>query len=163
MKRMPLAAARRLFDGLVIAMLVCAVLFTLSFNFFLGCAVILLGLAATAFLFAVLRCPHCGRPLVPKLRCAEKYAEAEGWHQAAERYESFLRTRSGQRILFLELGVGYNTPGIIKYPFRRMTANNPKATYACVNLGQTAAPPASQSQSLLLDGDIGEILQTLAR
>ena len=61
MKRMPLAAARRLFDGLVIAMLVCAVLFTLSNNFFLGCAVILLGLAATAFHFAVLRCPHCGK------------------------------------------------------------------------------------------------------
>ena len=63
MKRMPLAAARRLFDGLVIAMLVCAVLFTLSNNFFLGCAVILLGLAATAFHFAVLRCPHCGKHL----------------------------------------------------------------------------------------------------
>ena len=61
MKRMPIAAARRLFDGLVIAMLVCAVLFTLSNNFFLGCAVILLGLAATAFHFAVLRCPHCGK------------------------------------------------------------------------------------------------------
>ena len=59
--------------------------------------------------------------------------------------------------------MGYNTPGIIKYPFWRMTANNPKATYACVNLGQSAAPPAIQSQSLLLDGDIGEILQTLAR
>ena len=56
------------------------------------------------------RCPHCGRPLVPNLRCDEKFAEDEGWHQAAERYESFLRTRSGQRILFLELGVGYNTP-----------------------------------------------------
>ena len=63
MKKMPLAAARRLFDGLVIAMLVCAVLFTLSNNFFLGCAVILLGLAATAFHFAVLRCPHCGKHL----------------------------------------------------------------------------------------------------
>jgi hypothetical protein len=61
MNKMSLAAARRLFDGLVIAMLVCAVLFTLSNNFFLGCAVILLGLAATAFHFAVLRCPHCGR------------------------------------------------------------------------------------------------------
>lgn len=63
MNKMSLAAARRLFDGLVIAMLVCAVLFTLSNNFFLGCAVILLGLAATAFHFAVLRCPHCGRHL----------------------------------------------------------------------------------------------------
>ena len=109
------------------------------------------------------RCPHCGRPLVPNLRCDETFAEDEGWHQAAERYESFLRGRSGQKLLFLELGVGYNTPSIIKYPFWRMTANNPKATYACLNLGQTAAPPAIQSQSILLDGDIGETLQALAR
>ena len=63
MKKLPLAAARRLFDGQVITMLVCAVLFTLSNNFLLGCAVILLGLAATAFHFAVLRCPHCGKHL----------------------------------------------------------------------------------------------------
>ena len=109
------------------------------------------------------RCPHCGRPLVPNLRCDETFAEDEGWHQAAERYESFLRSRSGQKLLFLELGVGYNTPSIIKYPFWHMTANNPKATYACLNLGQTAAPPAIQSQSILLDGDIGETLQALAR
>lgn len=109
------------------------------------------------------RCPHCGRPLVPNLRCDETFAEDEGWHQAAERYESFLRGRSGQKLLFLELGVGYNTPGIIKYPFWRMTAANPKATYACLNLGQAAAPPAIKSQSILLDGDIGETLQALAR
>lgn len=109
------------------------------------------------------RCPHCGRPLVPNLRCDETFAEDEGWHQAAERYESFLRGRSGQKLLFLELGVGYNTPSIIKYPFWRMTANNPKATYACLNLGQAAAPPAIKSQSILLDGDIGETLQALAR
>lgn len=109
------------------------------------------------------RCPHCGRPLVPNLRCDERFAEDEGWHQAAERYESFLCGRSGQKLLFLELGVGYNTPGIIKYPFWRMTAANPKATYACLNLGQAAAPPAIKSQSILLDGDNGETLQALAR
>lgn len=59
--------------------------------------------------------------------------------------------------------MGHNTPGIIKYPFWRMTAANPKATYACLNLGQAAAPPAIKSQSILLDGDIGETLQALAR
>lgn len=75
------------------------------------------------------------------LRCDDRFAEDEGWHRAAERYESFLRTRQGQKLLFLELGVGYNTPVIIKYPFWRMTAANPRATYACLNLGQAAAPP----------------------
>ena len=108
------------------------------------------------------RCPHCGRPLVPNLRCDEHFAEDEGWHRAAERYESFLRRRSGQKLLFWELGVGYNTPGIIKYPFWRMTASNPNAAYACVNLGESAALPAIQSRSILLDGDIGGVLQALA-
>ena len=79
-------------------------------------------------------CPHCGRPLTLNLRCDDSFAEDEGWHRAAERYENFLRTRSGQRILFLELGVGYNTPVITKYPFWNMTAKNPNAVYACVNL-----------------------------
>ena len=74
------------------------------------------------------------------LRCDDRFAEDEGWHRAAERYESFLRTRRGQKLLFLELGVGYNTPVIIKYPFWRMTAANPRAVYACLNLGQAAAP-----------------------
>ena len=55
-------------------------------------------------------CPHCGRPMTMNLRCDDKFAEDEGWHAAAERYENFLRTRDGQKLLFLELGVGYNTP-----------------------------------------------------
>ena len=108
------------------------------------------------------RCPHCGRPLVPNLRCDEKFAEDEGWHQAAERYESFLRTRSGQRILFLELGVGYNTPGIIKYPFWRMTASNPKATYACVNLGQSGTMRGIEDRSILVDQGIDAVIHKLA-
>lgn len=79
-------------------------------------------------------CPHCGRPLTLNLRCDDSFVEDEGWHRAAERYENFLRTRGGQRVLFMELGVGYNTPVIIKYPFWHMTAKNPNAVYACVNL-----------------------------
>ena len=83
MKRMPLAAARRLFDGLVIAMLVCAVLFTLSNNFFLGCAVILLGLAATAFHFAVLRCPHCGKSVCFFCMTVKKISDLLFCHSSA--------------------------------------------------------------------------------
>lgn len=79
----------------------------------------------------------------------------------AERYESFLRTRQGQKLLFLELGVGYNTPVIIKYPFWRMTAANPRAVYACLNLGQAAAPWEIQKQSICIDGDIGAVLAGL--
>lgn len=104
------------------------------------------------------RCPHCGRPMTMNLRCDDRFAEDEGWHAAAERYETFLRTRAGQKILFWELGVGYNTPGIIKYPFWRMTAKNPNAIYACVNLGEADAPSEIEGQAICIDGDIGEIL-----
>ena len=107
------------------------------------------------------RCPHCGRPMTMNLRCDDRFAEDEGWHAAAERYETFLRTRAGQKILFWELGVGYNTPAIIKYPFWRMTAKNPNATYTCVNLGEADAPSEIKDRSICIDADIGEILSRL--
>ena len=96
-------------------------------------------------------CPHCGKPLTMNLRSDNKFVEDEGWHRAAERYENFLRTREGGRILFLELGVGYNTPVIIKYPFWQMTAKNPSATYACINQGQAMCPREIQQQAICID------------
>ena len=106
-------------------------------------------------------CPHCGRPLRMNLRADDTFVEDPGWHQAARRCDDFLRTRAAQRLLFLELGVGYNTPGIIKYPFWQMTARNPKATYACINQGQASYPGEIEKQSICIDGDIGEILTQL--
>ena len=107
------------------------------------------------------RCPHCGRPLAMNLRSDDTFVEDRGWHLAAERYENFLRTRQGQKLLFLELGVGYNTPGIIKYPFWQMTARNPQATYACINQGQAVCPHEIEKQSICIDEDIGEVLARL--
>ena len=104
------------------------------------------------------RCPHCGKPAAMNLRCDDTFAEDEGWHAAAARYAAFLRSRETQRVLYLELGVGGNTPAIIKYPFWRMTAKNPRAVYACLNLGEAYAPDAIRDRSICIDGDIGEIL-----
>ena len=106
-------------------------------------------------------CPHCGRPMTMNLRSDDKFVEDEGWHEAAERYESFLRTRGNGRILFLELGVGYNTPGIIKYPFWRMTAQNRAAVYACINYGEAVCPTEIERQSICIDGDVGGVLKDL--
>ena len=107
-------------------------------------------------------CPHCGKPLTMNLRCDDTFVEDEGWHRAAERYENFLRTRAGGKILFLELGVGYNTPVIIKYPFWQMTAKNPNATYACINRGQAVCPQEIETQSICMDADIGQVLKSLS-
>ena len=106
-------------------------------------------------------CPHCGRPMTLNLRSDDSFVEDEGWHRAAERYENFLRTRAGQRILFLELGVGYNTPVIIKYPFWQMTAKNPAAVYACINKGQAICPNEIENRSLCIDADIGNTLSLI--
>ena len=103
-------------------------------------------------------CPHCGKPLTMNLRSDDKFVEDEGWHRAAERYEDFLRTRAGQKILFLELGVGYNTPVIIKYPFWQMTVKNPNAIYACINQGQAICPAEIQHKSICIDGDISNAI-----
>jgi NAD-dependent SIR2 family protein deacetylase len=106
-------------------------------------------------------CPHCGKPLTTNLRSDNRFVEDEGWHRAAERYENFLRTRRNQRILYMELGVGYNTPVIIKYPFWQMTMKNPKAVYACLNFGQAVCPQEIEKQSICINGDIGEILNKM--
>lgn len=103
-------------------------------------------------------CPHCGKPLTMNLRSDDKFVEDEGWHRAAERYENFLRTRANEKILFLELGVGYNTPVIIKYPFWQMTANNPNATYACVNKGQAVCPTEIRHKSICINYDISNVI-----
>ena len=107
-------------------------------------------------------CPRCGKPMTMNLRSDNKFVEDEGWHRAAERYENFLRTREGQKILFLELGVGYNTPVIIKYPFWQMTAKNPNATYICINQGQAVCPQEIELQSVCINADIGQVLQSLS-
>ncbi len=108
-------------------------------------------------------CPRCGKPLTLNLRSDETFVEDEGWHRAVERYEDFLRTRLGRRILLLELGVGYNTPVIIKFPFWRMTAKNPQAVYACVNRKEAACPEEIAGQSICIGQDIGQVLAELLR
>ena len=104
------------------------------------------------------KCPKCGKPMTMNLRSDDKFVEDEGWHRAAERYDDFLRKHEGQHILFLELGVGYNTPVIIKYPFWKMTAKNPNAVYACLNFGEAYSPDEIAEQSILINGDIREVL-----
>ena len=106
-------------------------------------------------------CPHCGAPATMNLRSDGTFVEDEGWHKAAARYSEFLRRHEGMRTLYLEIGVGGNTPGIIKYPFWQMTAANPRATYACVNLGEACAPRELEHQSILIDASADEVIAQL--
>ena len=107
------------------------------------------------------RCPVCEKPMTMNLRADSTFVEDEGWHRAAVRYKHFLQEHQRENILFLELGVGMNTPGIVKFSFWRMTAENPKATYACVNLGEACAPTEIRDRSICINADIGMVLEQL--
>ena len=107
------------------------------------------------------RCPYCGRFMTMNLRSDDTFAEDEGWHSAAERYSLFLRRHEDMHILFLELGVGYNTPVIIKFPFWQMTLKNKNAVYACINYGEASAPKQIEGRSICINEDISEILKEL--
>ena len=107
------------------------------------------------------RCPVCGRPMTMNLRADDTFVQDEGWYQAQSRYQDFLRRHDGLRVVFLELGVGGNTPGIIKYPFWRMTAQNPKAIYACINLDEAVCPNPIKSTSICISCNIEQVLKDL--
>ena len=105
------------------------------------------------------RCPVCGKPMNMNLRCDDTFVQDDGWYAAAQRYEDFLRRHSGLRVVFLELGVGGNTPVIIKYPFWKYTVENPNALYACVNFQEAIAPKEIAARSVCVESDIGEFLK----
>ena len=107
------------------------------------------------------KCPDDGRCVTMNLRADNSFVEDEGWHRASAAYSDFLEKHSGLHVLYLELGVGANTPVIIKYPFWRMTMANENAVYACLNYGEAFSPNEIASRSICIDGDIGEVLKAL--
>ncbi len=104
------------------------------------------------------KCPHCGKLLTTNLRCDDKFVQDEGWYKASERYSDFIRRHKDLNVLYLEIGVGYNTPVIIKYPFWQMTAQNPKSIYACINKGDADCPEELEHQSICIDADIAKVI-----
>lgn len=107
-------------------------------------------------------CPKCGKPLTMNLRADETFVEDAGWHAASKRYAAFLQNHQNCSVLFLELGTGYNTPGIIKYSFWQMAYGWQKAVYACINQGEAYAPAELGTKALCVDEDIGLVLRALA-
>lgn len=115
-------------------------------------------------------CPVCGKPMSMNLRADHTFVTDKGWHKASKQYEKFLQTRNiiknGEqegdgKVLFFELGVGGNTPRIIKYPFWQMTEKNPNAGYACINFEEAAVPLKIEKQSICINDDIGEVLKKM--
>ncbi len=107
------------------------------------------------------KCPVCGAPMAMNLRCDDTFFQDSGWYAAQSRYEDFIRRHQNMHVLFFELGVGGNTPVIIKYPFWQMTAKNKKAVYACVNFGESMCPNEIADRSICINDDIGEVLRQI--
>lgn len=106
-------------------------------------------------------CPDDGSPVAMNLRVDETFVEDAGWHAAADRYAAYLSAHEGRKILFFEIGVGANTPMIIKYPFWAMTAENPQALYACLNFDEAICPEKIRIRSICIDGDSSDVLSAI--
>ena len=107
------------------------------------------------------RCPKCGEPMAMNLRSDDTFVEDLGWNEAASRYVNFMQTHANKKLLLLELGVGSNTPAIIKYPFWKLTAQNPNATYVCVNFGEAECPKQIEDRAIVVNADIGDVIDAL--
>lgn len=107
------------------------------------------------------KCPDDDSDVTMNLRADDSFVEDEGWHRASAAYSDFLRRHEGLHVLYLELGVGANTPVIVKYPFWQMTMANENAVYACLNYGEAFCPGEIEDRSICIDGDIGEALEEL--
>lgn len=111
--------------------------------------------------YLIPRCPICGEKMTPNLRADSTFVQDDGWDKAAERYELFLNRHKNLSVVYLELGVGYNTPGIIKYPFWNLTAKNGKARYICINAHDTRYPIEISNQALSIKEDIAKAIKDL--
>lgn len=107
------------------------------------------------------RCPVCGKPMTMNLRSDDTFVQDDGWNAACDRYGQFLAQSKNRRALFLELGVGGNTPGIIKYPFWQMTAERPESVYASINSGEAACPQEIKPRAICINADIGKVLREI--
>ena len=107
------------------------------------------------------KCPDDGSDVTMNLRADDSFVEDEGWHAASAAYSDFLRRHNGLHVLFLEIGVGGNTPVIIKYPFWQMTNDNKNAVYACLNYNEALCPKQIEDRSIVIDGDSGDVIKQL--
>ena len=107
------------------------------------------------------KCPDDGAEMTMNLRSDDNFVEDEGWHKASAAYLDFLKKHEGRHVLFLEIGVGGNTPAIIKYPFWQMTNDNENAVYACLNYTEACCPREIEDRSIVIAGDSGKVIEQL--
>lgn len=108
-------------------------------------------------------CPVCNGYMETNLRKDNLFVEDKGWHEASDRYLDFINQNKDKKILFLELGVGYNTPVIIKYPFMKMTYEFNDAFYVTINQEEAYIPKEIKAKSISISDDIKKVIEEIKK
>lgn len=106
-------------------------------------------------------CPKCGQPMRVNLRIDQFFVQDDGWESAANRYKEFLENYLGTKIVFWEIGIGNNTPSIIKYPFQEMTRATNQSTYIVYNQQVQRIPDELMDKTIILQGNIVETIREI--
>jgi NAD-dependent SIR2 family protein deacetylase len=106
-------------------------------------------------------CPVCKEPMTMNLRADNTFVQDEGWYQHAGFYEEYLKEHQNKQIVFLELGVGYNTPGIIRYPFEQLTYQNPNAHLIRFNIDDPEGAKENRDKTISFTEDIADVLDNI--
>ena len=108
-------------------------------------------------------CPVCGGEMAPHLRADERFIENAAWQERSAAYLQWVNASAGGALALLEIGVGYNTPGIIRYPFERLAYARPGVTLIRVNRDAPQGVPENRDKTIAFAEDAKVVIEALAR
>ncbi len=109
------------------------------------------------------KCPVCGGKMDPHLRINQYFVQDENWYEMNQAYNEFLQKTKGKKIIYMELGIGFNTPGIVRYPFERMTYENDHATLIRLNKDNPDGIEENKDKTIAFTEDMQEVVTKFMR
>lgn len=106
--------------------------------------------------YMVPKCPVCGGPMAMNLRCDRYFVEDEAWHNAERRFGDFIEECHNGEVALLELGAGFNTPTIVRFPFERMVRENKNMRLIRLNLNEAIVPESFGERAIGINRDMNE-------
>lgn len=104
--------------------------------------------------YMVPKCPVCGGPMTMNLRCDQYFVEDEAWYEAEERFGRFLNVCRKKKTALLELGIGFNTPTIVRFPFEKLARENRNMTLIRLNLNEAIVPESLGARGIGINSDM---------
>lgn len=113
--------------------------------------------------YMVPKCPVCGGPMEMNLRSDQYFVEDEAWHKSEKRFGEFLRKCENQKTVLLELGVGFNTPTIIRFPFEKLVREHKDMSLIRLNLDEAVVPEEFEERVIGIDEDMVKSVEDLRK